>query len=153
MLILIHSELQAESGLALLRMGQEDAGQLALHGHAEVLAHGAQSVADGGSDEAVQLIQGAIQQHLQGQLSDGAIEGGAVLLGMGDGLLVAAPDAHGNHTCSDYQLHRSVVGQHADDLLTFLLVLREDPVRMLGNLRKLVQKNFGAHFSAPSFAA
>ena len=152
-LILVHGELQAEGGLALLGMGQEDAGQLALHGHAEVLAHGAQGVADGGGNEAVQLIQSAVQQHLQGQLSDGAVEGGAVLLGMGDGLLVAAPDAHGHHAGGNHQLRGSVVGQHADDLLTFLLVLGEDPVRMLGNLRKLVQKNLGAHFSAPSFAA
>ena len=151
--VLVHGELQAEGGLTVLGVSQEDAGQLALHGHAVVLAHGAQGVADGGGDDAVQLIQSTVQQHLQGQLADGAVESGAVLLGQGDGLLVAAPDAHGHHAGGYHQLHRGVVGQNADDLLPLLLILGEDPMGVLGILFKLVQQNLGAHFASASFFA
>ena len=151
--VLVHGELQAESGLTVLGVSQEDAGQLALHGHAEVLAHGTQGVADGGGDDAVQLIQGAVQQHLQSQLSDGAVEGSAVLLGLGDGLLVAAPDTHGHHTSGHDQLHGSKVGQHADDLLTLLLIGGDYPIGVFRTFLKLVQQNFGAHFASASFFA
>ena len=136
MLVLVHGELQAKGGLALLGMGQEDAGQLILHGHPEVLAHGAQGVADGGGDDAVQLVQRAVQQHLQRKLGDGAVEGGAVLLGQRNGLFVAAPDGHGDHAGGINQLLRGVVGQNADDLLALLLVGGQQTVGVLRGLLK-----------------
>ena len=151
--ILVHGELQAERGTAILGVRQEDAGQLALHSHAEVLAHGAQRVADGGGDDAVQLIHGAVQQHLQGQLGDGAVEGGAVLLGHGDGLLVAAPDAHGHHTGSQDQLHRSEVRQNANDLLALVLIAGQHTMGVLGHFSKLFPQNLGTHFASSSFFA
>ena len=151
--VLVHRELQAESGLAVLGMGQEDAGQLVAHGHADVLAHGPQGITDGGGDDAVQLIQGAVQQHLQRQLGDGAVEGGAVLLSQSNGLLVASPDAHGHHAGGHHQLGRGIVGQHSDHLFALLLVLAQHTVGVLGILLELVQQNLGAHFASASFFA
>ena len=142
--VLVHGELQAEGRTAVLRMGQENAGQL--------LAHGAQGVADGGGDDAVQLVQRAVQQHLQRKLGDGAVEGGAVLLGQRNGLFVAAPDGHGDHAGGINQLLRGVVGQNADDLLALLLVGGQQTVGVLRGLLKFPNQRFDAHYALPSFA-
>ena len=143
--VLVLAELNAPIGEAVLGMSQEDAGDLAAHGNAEVLAHGAQSIADGGSDQSIQLIHGAVQQHFQSQLSDGAVEGSAVFLGANDGLIVGTPDAHGHHTGGVNQLLGSVVGQHANNLLALVLELLQLGSRVGSNGRKFLNLCFNAH--------
>ena len=117
MIVLIHAELQAEGLEAVLGMSQENNRHLIMHRHTVVLAHGTQGIADGRRDDAVQLIHGSVQKHFQRQLSDGAVERRAVFLRAADGLIVAAPDSHGNHTGGINQLIGSKIGKNADDLL------------------------------------
>ena len=58
--VLVCTELESELLETVLRMSQEDNLHLVAHGYAVVLAHGAQGIADGRGDDAVQLVHGAV---------------------------------------------------------------------------------------------
>ena len=113
----IIGELLAGCILADLRMSQENNRHLIFHSHFEVLAHRTQGIAQDRSDDSVQAVQGAVQEHFQGQLGNGAVEGSTVFLGTDFLFAVAAPYAHGNHACSIDQFFRNVVRQAADGFL------------------------------------
>ena len=149
MVILIHAELLAEVGEAVLGMGEEDAGQLLAHGDADVLAHGAQRVADGRGDNAVQQIHRAVEQHLEVELGDGAIEGRAVFLGALLGLVVAAPHAERHHTGGVNQLFGGVIRHHADALFACVLIGLELALGIGGNSGKFINDSFDTHFCTP----
>ena len=138
LVILVHRELQTPLRETVLRMCEEDGRHLAAHCHADVLGHRAQRIADGRRNHAVQLIEGAVQQHLETQLRNRAVERRAVLLCHADGLVVCTPDAHRHHACRIDKLFRRVVRKHTDDLLALCLILLQLRLRMCGDRCKLV---------------
>ena len=94
MVVLIDTELKTEVLETVLRMCQEDNGHLLAHSYTEVLAHRTKSITDSRCDNTIQLIHSTIQQHLQCQLSDGVVEGRAVLFCTADVLIVGTPHTH-----------------------------------------------------------
>ncbi len=147
--VLIEAELLAPVGEAVLGMGEEDAGQLLAHGDADVLAHGAQRVADGRGDDAVQQIHRAVEQHLEVELGNGAIEGRAVFLGALLGLAVAAPHAERHHAGGIDQLLGGVIRHHADALLPRIFTGLELRLGICSNGGKFLHDSFDTHFFAP----
>ena len=147
--VLIQAELLAPVGKAVLRMGEEDARQLLAHGDADVLAHGAQRVADGRGNDTVQQIHRAVEQHLEVELGDGAIEGRAVFLGALLGLVVAAPHAERHHTGGVNQLFGGVIRHHADALFACVLIGLELALGIGGNSGKFINDSFDTHFCTP----
>ena len=148
--VLVLAELNAPIGETVLGMCQEDAGDLSTNSNTEVLAHGAQSIADGGGDQSIQLIHGAVQQHFQSQLCNVAVEGCAVFLAAHNFLVVAAPDAHGHHTGSVNQLFGSVVGQNAYNLFALSLKLLQLLSRVDGS--EFLNSCFNAHRISPPYS-
>ncbi|MPM36547.1 hypothetical protein SDC9_83146 [bioreactor metagenome] len=146
--ILVDAELLAESGLAVLGMGQENAGQLFAHGDADILAHRPQRIADGGGDDAVQQVQGAVQQHLQIKLRNGTVERGAIFLGAGDGLVIAAPHAERHHAGGGHQLLGRVIRHHADALFALRLEFLQLCLRVGRDGGELLYNRFDAHARA-----
>ena len=128
-------------------MCQEDGGHLLVlgHRHADVLAHRAQGIANGGGDHAVKLIERAIQQHFKAQLRDGAVERCAVFLRHGNGLIVAAPDAHGNHACGINELFGRIVGQNADHFFALCFKICQLLSGMCSNTGQLTDNRFDTH--------
>ncbi|MPN38575.1 hypothetical protein SDC9_186099 [bioreactor metagenome] len=143
--ILVQAEFLAVGGSAVLGMGQKNAGQLLAHGHADVLAHGAQCVADGGGNHAVQQVQRTVQQHFKVQLGDGAVKRGAVFLGLRNGLVVAAPQAEGHHPGGGHQLLGRVIGHHADTLFSLRLILFDLLLGVFRHGGKFLYNRFDAH--------
>ena len=137
-MVLVHAELDAELVKSVLRMSQEDGGHLLAHGDTDVLGHRTQGIADGGGDDAVQVIHGAVQQHLQRQLCDSAVECRAVFLRAGNALGVGAPDSHRDHAGSVHQLFRSVVRKNADDLLALCFIFLQLSLRGSGDFSKFL---------------
>ena len=125
-----------------------DGRKLVLHGDPDILRHGAKRVADGGRDNAVEQIAGAVQQHLKVDLGDGAVKCCAILLGLGDRLLIAAPHAQRHHTGSVHQLFGRVVRQDADTLPSRFLVLLQLTPGAGGNRGKFLNQCFDTHVSA-----
>ena len=138
LVILIHRELQAPLLKTVLRVCEEDGRHLVTHCDTDVLRHRAQRITYGRRDHAVQLIEGAVQQHLKSELCNRAIESCAVLLRHTDGLVVCTPDTHRHHACRIDKLFRHVVRKHANDLLALCLILLQLRLRMSGNRRKLL---------------
>ena len=149
----IIGELLAGCSLTNLGMSQENNGHLVLHGHFDVLAHGTQGVAQNRGDDPGQAVQGPVQQHFQGLLSQGAVEGSTVFLGTDFLLAVAAPYAHGNHACSIDQFFRHIVRHAANGFFALGFIVGQHGLRAGRYFFELFNKCTDSHCYFPFFSS
>ena len=149
----IVGELLAGSVLTDLGMSQENNRHLVFHGNFEVLAHGTQGIAQYRSDDPVQTVQGAVQEHFQGQLGNGAVEGSTVFFGTDFLFAVAAPYAHGNHACCIDQFFRNIVRQAADGFFALGFIFGQHGLWAGRYLFELFNKCTDSHCYFPFFSS
>ena len=123
----------------VLRMSEENDGHLVAHGDTDILAHGAERITDSGCDHAVKAVHRAVQQHLDSELRDRAVECRAVLFRSADGLLIGSPHAEGDHSRRVNKFFRCIVGKDADSLFPLCLIGAQLSSGRLRNLIKFLE--------------